>query len=302
MEIFNILLVQPLANGLVLFYQLFGNLGLAIIGFTVALRLLLNPLTRPYMDSMKKMREYQKDLEKIKAKHKDDKQKQMKAQADFYKEKGINPGAGCLPYLLQIVILIAFFNFFVRVLNPDVNLVQELNALLYGPLQLAEDAVINTRFLYFDLTRPDVIKTPLLPFAIPGLLLILAAVSQFISAKISQPYIEAEKKMSQKTEQKTDDFQTAMMSSMVYTFPLITLVIGLNFPSGLALYWLIFSIFQVVQQYRSTGWGGMTPLLSRMNLIQLPDSKKDEHKVVTLKDKSYKSETHGSRKNRKKTK
>lgn len=283
-NLFTALITQPLANGLILFYQLLGgNLGLAIIAFTVALRLVLNPLTKPYMDSMKKMREYQKDLEKIKERHKNDRQKQMKAQADFYKEKGINPGAGCLPYLLQIVILIAFFRFFVHVLSPDANIVQELNNLLYGPLKLAEDAVVNTRFLYLDLTRPDVFNIPSIPFALPGLLLILSAISQFISAKMAQPYIEAEKKIAQKTEQKADDFQTAMQSSMIYTFPLITLIAGINFPSGLALYWLVFSIFQVIQQYRTSGWGGMTSWLSKLNLVQLPES------------------NNGSKRNRKKT-
>src|SRR5579859_4391657 len=107
MNIFTVILIQPLANALVLYYRvLFGNMGLAIIGLTLTLVLALRPMTKKYMDSMKKMKEYQPQIEKLKKKFKNDKQKFMQAQAQFYKEKGITPGlAGCLPMILQIVIL-----------------------------------------------------------------------------------------------------------------------------------------------------------------------------------------------------
>jgi len=67
MNIFEVLLLQPLANGLVLSYRLLGgNMGLAIIAFSLFLRFALNPLTKPYMESMKKMKDYQKELNKLK--------------------------------------------------------------------------------------------------------------------------------------------------------------------------------------------------------------------------------------------
>src|SRR3990170_9088883 len=113
MNIFNVVLIQPLANGLILFYKVLGgNMGLAIIGFSLFLRYVLNPLTRPYMNSMKKMKEVAPELERLKKRHTGDRVKLAQAQADLYRQKGVNPGAGCLPYLLQIVILIAFFNLF----------------------------------------------------------------------------------------------------------------------------------------------------------------------------------------------
>src|SRR3972149_5901029 len=103
---FTTILTQPLTNGLILFYRLLGsNMGLAIIGFSLFLRVLLNPLTKPYMDSMKKMKDFAPQLEKLKKKYKNDKINFGQSQADFYKNKGIKPGAGCLPYLLQIVVL-----------------------------------------------------------------------------------------------------------------------------------------------------------------------------------------------------
>jgi hypothetical protein len=59
-----------------------------------------------------------------------------------------------------------------------------------------------------------------------------------------------------------------MQSSMIYTFPLITLVAGMSFPSGLALYWFLFSLYQAIIQYRSTGWGGATSWIKALGLLK----------------------------------
>jgi YidC/Oxa1 family membrane protein insertase len=270
MNIFNIILLQPLASGLVVFYKLLGqNMGIAIIGFSIFLRFILNPLTKPYMESMKKMKEYAPQLEKLKKKHKGDKVKIAQAQAEFYKQKGISPGSGCLPYILQIVVLIAFFNVFTKVLSPSADTVTEFNKLLYEPLKFAEGTILNLKFLYLDITQPDKINIPGF-FSLPGPLLILAALAQLVSAKIMQPYEKLEEKIAKKTPEVSDDFQVAMQKSMTYTFPFFTLVIGLRFPSGLALYWLVFSITQAYQQYRSQGLGGLQSWVDRF----APKSKK----------------------------
>jgi len=269
MNIFNIVLIEPLANGLILFYKLLGgNMGLAIIGFSVALRFLLNPLTKPYMQSMKKMKEFEPQLAKLKERHKDDKKKLMEAQGEFYKQKGINPGAGCLPYLLQIVILIALFNVFTRVLSPNGDVISKFNELLYAPLKFTGGETLNTKFLYLDVTKPDAFKVAFLPFAIPGPILILAALLQFVSAKMMTPLQKLEEKVAKKTPGAADNLQVSMQKSMSLTFPLFTLIFGLSFPSGLALYWLLFSIFQAYQQYKTSGWGGLTPLVTKIGLLK----------------------------------
>ncbi|OGM28017.1 hypothetical protein A3D00_03115 [Candidatus Woesebacteria bacterium RIFCSPHIGHO2_02_FULL_38_9] len=269
MNIFNLLLIQPLTNGLIFFYRLLGeNMGLAIIAFSIFLRFLLNPLTKPYMESMKRMKDLGPQLEKLKAKHKDDKQKLMKAQADFYKEKGINPSAGCLPYLLQIVILIALFNVFIKVLAQNGDTISKLNEVLYQPLRISQNQVINTKFLYLDITKPDVFNLPNIPFPLPGPILILAALVQFASAKIMAPFVKEEEKLAKKTKGKEDDLAVAMQNSSTYTFPLFTIIFGIGFASGLALYWLIFSLYQAIQQYQTSGWGGLTPLIKRIGLIK----------------------------------
>ncbi|CAN5340999.1 hypothetical protein BH10PAT1_BH10PAT1_7540 [soil metagenome] len=263
---FNTILIQPLANGLVLFYRLLGNnMGLAIIGFSLALVLAIRPLTKQYLDSMKKMKEYGPQLEKLKQKHGKDKTKLMQAQSAFYKEKGINPGAGCLPMILQLVLLFALLQVFLQALtssNPA-----HLNELMYAPLKFHPGELINTKFLYFDVTKPDAFKIPGISFELPGLILILAAVAQMISAKISAPFLEKEEKIAKKTKGAGDDFQVAMQSTAVYTFPLMTLLVGGRFPAGVALYWLFFSSYQAFQQYKSTGLGGLKSWINRVPKI-----------------------------------
>lgn len=274
MQIFNAILFQPLANGLIIFYRLlFNNMGLAIIGFSIALKLILAPFTKQQLDTMKKMKEFAPQLEKLKKKYKDDKTKLMKAQSDFYKEKGINPGAGCLPMILQLVVLFALLQVFLKALTGSDP--TNLNALLYQPLKFHAGELINTKFLYLNIAKPDTFRIPGINFDLPGFFLILSAISQMISAKISTPFIEAEEKAAKKTPGSADDFQTAMQSSAIYTFPLITLLVGGRFPSGVAIYWVVFSVFQTVQQYRSTGLGGLKSWLNKINLIQLPHGKRN---------------------------
>ncbi|MBI3397574.1 membrane protein insertase YidC [Candidatus Woesebacteria bacterium] len=264
---FNIFLIQPLANGLILFYKLLGsNLGTAIIGFTLFLRILLTPLTSPYMQSMKRMKEFEPQLNELKIKYKDDKTKLMQAQADFYKEKGINPASGCLPYLFQIIILIALFNVFTRALSAGSS-IEDFNHLLYSPLKLGAGELLNTRFLYFDVTKPDVFKLPGVPFPIPGVIILLAALVQFLSAKMTSPIIQAEKKVAKTTPGGADDMSVAMQQSMGMTFPLFTIVLGISFPAGVTLYWLLFSGYQIVQQYFTSGWGGLAPWVNKFSKV-----------------------------------
>lgn len=248
-------------------------MGLAIIGFSLFLRILLNPLTKPYMQSMKKMKEIAPQLEKLKKKHKGDSVKFAQAQSELYRQKGINPGAGCLPYLLQIIILIAFFNVFTRTLVPNGDPTQRFNDFLYPVLKFSEDQVVNTGFLYLDVTKPDVFKVAGIPFSLPGPILLLATLVQFISVKISTPHEKAQEQVAEKTPGAADDIQSAMQKSMVFTFPLITLIIGRNFPSGLAIYWFMFSFIQAYQQYKTQGWGGLGPWLEKVGLIKSVDTK-----------------------------
>lgn len=266
-QLWNLLLYQPLVNALIFFYKIFGgNLGWAIVALTVGVRLLVVPLMKPQLEASKKMQELAPELEKLKKKHGSDKQKLAQAQMELYKKAGVNPAAGCFPQIIQFLILIALFQAFNQVLKPDgASVIEKLNQILYQPLRLSDSVHLNLNFLWLNLAKPDLIKISSLP-ALPGIFLILSAVFQFLSAKMMAPQVQLAKEEAKKTETKTDDFSSAMQTQMVYMFPLMTLLVGLSFPSGLVLYWMLFSLVSVIQQYLLSGWGGLQPYINKLKI------------------------------------
>jgi len=249
------LFYQPLVNALIFFYQFLGqNLGLAIIGLTVFIRGALTPLTLPSLKSAQKLKSLQPELEKLKRKHGKDRQAFAQAQLKFYQQHGVNPAAGCLPQIIQIIILIALFQAFNQVLQNNGDIIQNLNNVLYPSLKLPSDFILNTKFINLNLTQPDVYAIadlklgPLTINKLPGIFLILAAVTQFLSSKLMMPAAKASEVKSKKTKEQSDDMAAAMQTQMLYFMPIMTLFIGFRFPSGLVLYWLTFSIFMLIQQ------------------------------------------------------
>jgi YidC/Oxa1 family membrane protein insertase len=266
-QLWHLILYQPLLNGLILLYKLIGNIGLAIVVFTVLIRAILIPLTVPSMKAAKKMQELAPELEKLKRRYKNDKQGMARAQMELYKQHGANPAAGCLPQIVQLLILIALYQAFRQVLLPNgMEVIQKLNEVLYPSLRLPLETSIDLRFLYLDLAKPDVFQLPVSgqTIPIPGLFLLAAALTQFLSSKMMSPGARAAEKAAEKTEEKTDDLATSMQSQMLYLFPLMTLLIGFTFPSGLILYWFIFSLFTMVQQYFVAGPGGLGVWLKKL--------------------------------------
>jgi len=267
-QVFTEILTRPLANGLILFYNFFGhNLGVATILFSIFLFLVTRPLSKPQMETMKKIKEIQPSINKLKKKFGKDQMGFSKAQAELYKEKGINPGAGCLFQILQLVILISFYQVFAGSLSNTASSINKINSYLYSPF-VAHIHTLNTTFWYLNISKPDLFVVHGIPLPLPGLFLVLAIVAQFLSVKVMAPVMSAEEKLAKTTKSETDDMQLAMQSSMMYTIPLMTLYFGYKFPSGLALYWLVFSLGTVWQQVSANGWGGLTPFLKRLGLIQ----------------------------------
>jgi len=273
MSLWHLLLYQPLVNALIFLYQfLFHNLGLAIVVLTMAIRAALIPLTMPSLKAAKKMKELAPEIEKLKKKYGHDKQQLAKAQMDLYRQHGANPAAGCLPQIIQLIILIALYQAFIHVLQPSGDVISRLNQVLYPSLKLAEGTIINTRFLYLNLAKPDVFHLAGFSLPLPGFFLLMAALVQFLSSKMMQPAVSQAKVQAEKTKAKTDDMATTMQSQMLYLFPLMTIFIGYSFPSGLILYWFIFSFFTAIQQYFVSGWGGVEPWLRKF--IRQPAEKK----------------------------
>ena len=249
-------LVNPILNLLIFFYQiLFHNLGLAILVMTLALRGVLIPLTLPTLKAAQKQKDLAPELKKLKEKYKDNKEKLAKAQMELYRQNGVNPAAGCLPQILQLVVLIALYQVFIQVLSNDTQAVLKLNEILYFDfLKLDPGRVINASFGPWNLTQSD-------PFFV---LPVLAGVTQLLLAKMMRPVVVEGEKQAKKTPDKSDDLMYTMQGQMLYMMPLMTIFIGWRLPAGLVLYWLATTAFSVAQQYFVSGLGGLEPWLRKI--------------------------------------
>ena len=217
-------LVRPIAQYAILPFFLFlhkfiSNWGIVIIIFSIVMKVVLTPFTRYQMKSMKKMGELQPKMNAMKEKYKDDPQKQQQMLMKLYKEEKINPAGGCLPMLLQLPILYALFGVF--------------------------SSTIELRQAYFglwihDLAVPDVILQ--LPFKIPlfgvdylsGLALLMG-VTMFIQQKMT---VKDPKQM-----------------AMVYIMPIMLTFLFTTLPAGLNLYYFMFNLLSIIEQYYITKKG-----------------------------------------------
>ena len=283
----------PLFNLLISLYQVpFFDFALAIIVFTIVIRTILAPLFIKQIRSQKEMQRMQPLIREVQRKHKGNRQKVSEETMALYKEHGVNPAAGCLPVIVQLPILFALYQALIRassVVNfspndqqrpvldqwvetaglerlannnylvpidgpcnapPDFASLVPLNCQLIEPIKLSQAVDTTVGWLLnLDLARVDTV------FAIPlfgdfGLsaLAVVAAILQFVQVKMTSP------------RPNKDDPTSSMTSTMIYTFPLLTIVWGGIFPSGLILYWIMYTAYLVVQQYLIMGWGNLFPL------------------------------------------
>lgn len=241
MNFWDILLYQPLLNLLVFFYKtLFFDFGLAIIALTVLIRAVLIPVTIPALRSSKKMMDLKPKLDELKKRYGHDKKLLQQEQLKLYKEQGVNPAAGCLPWIVQIIVLIALYQVFIKFLGGDGKI---------------DGQTINTAFLWLNLAKPD-------PFV---LLPVLAGVAQFFLSKMMMTSQAKQAVIIKKDDKKEDmaDMAQAMQKQMMYIFPVMTVFIAWQLPSGLALYWFVTTVFSIIQQYYVTGWGSLKEWLPK---------------------------------------
>jgi len=251
--LWNTILITPLLNALAILYQLSGSLGLSIILFTVIIKAILTPLVMPSMKTMKKQRDLQPELDKLKEKYKHDKKKMAEMQMELFKQHGLNPASGCVTQIATIVVLIALYGVIQRfAINADVDV---LNTLIYfDAFKFKVGEVVNTQFLWWDLAKPD----RFFVFAL------LSGALQFLASKMMMPYVEAGEKAAQKTPDKKDDMAYNMQEQMLYTMPVMNVIIGLTLPAGVVLYIIISTVFSIVQTYYVSGWGGLKPLVHKL--------------------------------------
>ena len=220
-------LVIPMTNFLVLLSALsFGSFGIAIIIFTLIMRFITWPLTQKQLQASRAMQQMQPRIQEIQKKHSDPKRR-SEEQMKLYREMGINP-LGCVwPMLVQFPIWIALFQSIRFTLGFTPENLLDLSQRLY-PWSLLRTAVpLEDRFLWMDMSQPD-------PFILP----ISVGVSMWVQQRMMMP-----------TSATTDPQQQSMNNMMLWMMPLMFAFFTLQFPSGLALYWVATNIVSIVLQY-----------------------------------------------------
>ncbi|MBI3385252.1 membrane protein insertase YidC [Candidatus Gottesmanbacteria bacterium] len=252
-NLWNTLLYNPLLQTLLFLYHLlFNNFGLAVLALTVLIRAILVPITIPALKSAKKMADLKPHLDALKEKHGNDKQRLQAEQLRLYREHGVNPAAGCLPYLLQFLVLIALYQVFIFFIQ-------------HGKV---DSTIVNMKFLWWDLAKPD--KTYILPIVAGLTQLVLSLMMMPENKKLEVRNEKLERKLETTNNQpptpKKEDMQESMQKQMLFFMPAMTVFIGISLPSGLALYWVATTVFSLVQQYFITGIGGLKPYLAKLKI------------------------------------
>jgi YidC/Oxa1 family membrane protein insertase len=232
-------LLDGMGSVLAFFYSLLPSYGVAIIGLTVIVRLVLFPLTAKQARSQLKMTQAAPEIKKIQARYKDDRQKQNEEVMKYYKENKINPVAGCLPLVAQMPI---FFALFAVLREPFKHLPS--GSKLYEAF--CEDAISQgvactkstlhgLRFLGMDLSRAASEAKAGFTDALPYYLL--------IALVVLTGYLQFKQTQSRQTGQANP--QMAMMGKI---FPLMFAFISFTLPSGVVLYFLVSNAWQIGQQ------------------------------------------------------
>lgn len=232
-------LLDGMGSVLAFFYSLLPSYGVAIIGLTVIVRLVLFPLTAKQARSQLKMTQAAPEIKKIQARYKDDRQKQNEEVMKYYKENKINPVAGCLPLVAQMPIFFALF----QVLREPFKHVPSGSTLYQGfcgdaireGVACAKDTVHGLRFLGMDLSQATSEAkdgfTDALPYYLLIALVVLTGYLQF--------------KQTQSRQTGPANPQMAMMGKI---FPVMFAFISFTLPSGVVLYFLVSNAWQIGQQ------------------------------------------------------
>jgi YidC/Oxa1 family membrane protein insertase len=259
---FTTLIVQPIFNLLALIYALLPghNFGVALIIFTVIVRLLMWPLVRRQLHQAKAMRKLQPELKRIKKEAKGDRQKESVMLMELYKERGINPFSSIGILIPQFIILIGLYSGLRRVVDHPSNMVTfAYPAIRHLPWMetLAHNIhrFDNTLLGLVNLTRPAVGPKGLY---LPALLIVAAsAIMQYYQSKQLLPQDKDARSLrdilrsaGEGKQADTSEVNAAVGRSTVYLLPVMIFLFTVNLPSALSLYWLTGGIVAFIQQSR----------------------------------------------------
>ncbi len=217
-DVFTIALLDPMINFLVILNNvLFSSFGLAIIAFTIIIRLVTFPLTLRQLHSTRAMQTIQPRIQEINKKYSDPKRRQEEVMR-VYRESGVNP-IGCLgPMVLQFPVLIALYSAVRLALATSPEALERLSGHLYPWSYLQHAVPLQDHFMGMDLATGNLI------------MVILVGVTTWAQTKTTA------------SPATMDDKQRAQQQMMAYMMPLMFAFFALNFPAGVSLYWVVNSI------------------------------------------------------------
>lgn len=245
------IIVQPFTNLLLIITMLVKNFGIALILFTILMKLIIYPLTKKQIKSTQAVQDLQNDpyYKKMKAKYKDNKEKMAEVQMKIYQEKGISPFGSCLPTLIQLPIIFGLYQAIMKVMASTPFELANLERIVYPFLDVNKILPIQNRFLWMDLGQPE--RLMIGNIGIP-VLAILVLITTLIQSRVMQPPTQG------------DDQSAAMANSMNMMMPVMMGWMAYQFSAGLALYFLTSNLVTVAQ-YAAMGrvdWSRIFPWMS----------------------------------------
>jgi YidC/Oxa1 family membrane protein insertase len=257
---FTTIIVQPIFNLLVLIYAVLPghNFGLAIILFTVVVRLLMWPLVKKQLHQAKIMRQLQPEMRRIKKAAKGDKQKEGQLVMELYKERGINPFGSIGLLIIQLPILIGLYSGLRRVVNNPHALVSFSYPALQHMAWMQELAHNIHRFDGTLFGVVDLTRSALGPKGAywPAMVIVLgSAIMQYYQSKQLLPDDKESKGLrailkdagnGRQTDQ--SEVNAAVGRSTRFLLPVMIFLFTVNLASALSLYWLVGGIVAFIQQ------------------------------------------------------
>ena len=249
--------ISIFVNVLLWIYDVVGhNFGLAIILFTILIRIVTWPLNAQQMKGAAAMQELQNDKEwqAIQKKYAKDKEKLAQEQMRIYRERKISPFSSCLPTLIQFPIIIALYQSITHSLgSTPLDLLKLSRSIIFPFLNVSDLIPLNSKFLWMNLGQPEGIPLPFiisfLPYGFP-LLAIIVAITTYIQSKLTMP-----------TSTNPNDQGAPMSGMMSIYMPLLLGYFALTFPSGLAVYFITSNMLGIIQ-YAMQGkanWRNLLP-------------------------------------------
>lgn len=257
---FTTFIVQPIFNLLVLIYGLLPghNFGVALIIFTIVIRLLMWPLVKRQLHQAKAMRKLQPEIKRIKKATKGNRQKESQMLMELYKERGINPFATFPILIIQLIVLLGLYSGLNKLIKDPHQLVE----FAYPALQnMAWMETISRNIHQFDNTLMgfiDLSRAAIGPqgFYLPAMILVIgSAVTQYYQAKQLMPddkdarglkAILKEAGTGKQADQ--SEVNAAVMRSTRFFIPVMIFIFTINLPAALSLYWFTGGLVALIQQ------------------------------------------------------